>query len=59
MQRKGDEAGKAYPSARILRSVEEALKDPAVQMIVVGTPNETHFASGEAGVAGGEACGDR
>ena len=44
VQRKGDEAGKAYPSVRILRSVEDALKDPAVQLIVVGTPNETHFA---------------
>jgi scyllo-inositol 2-dehydrogenase (NADP+) len=43
VQRKGDEAGKAYPSARILRSVDEALKDAAVQLIVVGTPNETHF----------------
>jgi predicted dehydrogenase len=43
VQRKGDEAGKAYPSARILRSVEEALGDAAVQLIVVGTPNETHF----------------
>ena len=29
VQRKGDAAAKAYPSARILRSVEEALKDPA------------------------------
>jgi scyllo-inositol 2-dehydrogenase (NADP+) len=44
VQRRGDEAGKAYPSVRILRSVEDALKDPAVQLIVVGTPNETHFA---------------
>jgi len=43
VQRKGDEAGKAYPSARILRSVEEALKDAKVQLVVVGTPNETHF----------------
>ena len=43
VQRKGDEAGKAYPSARILRSFEEALSDPAVQLVVVGTPNETHF----------------
>jgi scyllo-inositol 2-dehydrogenase (NADP+) len=43
VQRKGDEAAKAYPSTRILRSVEEALKDAAVQLIVVGTPNETHF----------------
>src|ERR1700730_18552526 len=44
VQRKGDAAQKAYPSARILRSVEEALKDSAVQLIVVGTPNETHYA---------------
>ncbi len=43
VQRRGDEAAKAYPSARILRSVEEALADPAIQLIVVGTPNETHF----------------
>jgi scyllo-inositol 2-dehydrogenase (NADP+) len=43
VQRKGDEAAKAYPSVRILRSVEEALKDSAVKLIVVGTPNETHF----------------
>jgi predicted dehydrogenase len=44
VQRKGDAAAKAYPSARILRSVEEALDDAAVQMVVVGTPNETHYA---------------
>jgi predicted dehydrogenase len=43
VQRKGDQAGKAYPSARILRSVAEALKDAAIRMIVVATPNETHF----------------
>ncbi len=43
VQRKGDEAARAYPSARIMRSVDEALKDSAVQLIVVGTPNETHF----------------
>ena len=43
VQRKGDEAAKAYPKARILRSVEQALKDASVQLVVVGTPNETHF----------------
>jgi predicted dehydrogenase len=43
VQRRGGEAAKAYPAARILRSVEEAFADPAIQLIVVGTPNETHF----------------
>src|ERR1700677_1103753 len=43
VQRKGDEAARAYPKTRILRSVNEALEDAAVQLVVVGTPNETHF----------------
>jgi predicted dehydrogenase len=44
VQRRGDEAARAYPAARILRSAEEALADPSIRLIVVGTPNETHFA---------------
>ena len=43
VQRRGDEAAKAYPTTRILRSVEEAFSDPTIQLIVVATPNETHF----------------
>ncbi len=43
VQRRGDEASKAYPNVRILRSVEEALDDSAIQVIVVATPNETHY----------------
>jgi scyllo-inositol 2-dehydrogenase (NADP+) len=44
VQRKGDEATKAYPKARILRSFDEALADVDVQLVVVATPNETHYA---------------
>ena len=44
VQRHGDEAARAYPSARILRSAEEAIADPAIDLIVIATPNETHFA---------------
>ncbi len=47
VQRKGDEATMAYPPSttgvRVLRSVEEALRDQAVRLVVVATPNETHF----------------
>jgi scyllo-inositol 2-dehydrogenase (NADP+) len=43
VQRKGDEAAKAYPEVRILRSFEEALGDKAVHLVVVSTPNETHY----------------
>jgi scyllo-inositol 2-dehydrogenase (NADP+) len=54
VQRKGDAASKAYPSARILRSVEEALKDSAVQLVVVGTPNETHYELGKQALLAGK-----
>ena len=42
-QRKDDEAASAYPNTRILRSFEEALADPTIQLVVISTPNETHF----------------
>lgn len=44
MQRKGDEAAKAYPETRISRSVEELLGDKSIELVVISTPNETHFA---------------
>jgi predicted dehydrogenase len=44
MQRKGDEAAKAYPAAKIERSFTDTLADKSVDLVVVSTPNETHFA---------------
>ncbi len=42
VQRSGESAAEVYPQARILRSAEEAIGDPAIDLIVVATPNETH-----------------
>jgi scyllo-inositol 2-dehydrogenase (NADP+) len=44
MQRKGDEAAKAYPTTKIVRSVDDLLADKSIELVVVSTPNETHFA---------------
>ena len=43
MQRTGDEAAKAYPTARIDRSLETVLDDKSIELVAVSTPNETHF----------------
>lgn len=43
VQRRGDEAAHAYPTAEILRSPQEAFDDASLELIVVATPNETHF----------------
>ena len=43
MQRSGDDAAKAYPGTKIERSLEDVLKDKSIEVVVVSTPNETHF----------------
>jgi scyllo-inositol 2-dehydrogenase (NADP+) len=43
VQRKGNEAAKARPHAKILRSVEDLLKDTTIKLVVVSTPNATHL----------------
>ena len=54
VQRRGDEAAKAYPKTRILRSVEEALVDPLIKLVVVGTPNDTHFSLAKQALVAGK-----
>ena len=44
MQRSGDAAAKAWPAARIERSIDGVLADKSIGVVVVSTPNETHFA---------------
>ncbi len=46
VQRGGDTAAAEYPpgpGVRVLRSVEELLADPQLRLVIVCTPNVTHF----------------
>jgi predicted dehydrogenase len=43
MQRSGSEAAELYPDVRIVRSVEELLASSDIQLIVIATPNDTHY----------------
>jgi predicted dehydrogenase len=42
VQRSGDEAAAAYPSAKVARSLDEMLEDPEITLCVVATPNQAH-----------------
>jgi len=53
VQRKGDEAGAAYPETTVMRSFEEALASSA-KLIVVGTPNGTHFPLAKQAISAGK-----
>lgn len=54
MQRHGDAAAEIYPQARILRSPEEALADPTLDLVVIATPNDTHAPLALAALATGK-----
>lgn len=43
LQRKGDEAKAQFPQAKIVRTIEEMVNDPEIDLIVITTPNDTHF----------------
>jgi predicted dehydrogenase len=43
LQRKGSEAAEAYPDVRIVRSLEELLAIPEIRLVVIASPNETHY----------------
>lgn len=42
-ERQKNVAAAIYPSVRVYRTLEELLADPAVELVIVNTPNYTHF----------------
>jgi scyllo-inositol 2-dehydrogenase (NADP+) len=47
VQRKGDEAAKAYPDVKIAHSIEEMLEDQSIKLVIVGTPSHVHYEHAE------------
>ncbi len=43
VQRTGDQAAQTYPETRIVRSFDELLTMPDIRLVVVASPNHTHF----------------
>src|SRR6266568_4697270 len=43
VQRSGSEAAAKYPDVRIVRSLDELLSIAEIRLVVIATPNETHY----------------
>lgn len=43
VQRSSNKALEHFPNVKLVRSVDEALIDPTVELVIVNTPNETHY----------------
>jgi scyllo-inositol 2-dehydrogenase (NADP+) len=43
VQRKADHAKQRYPGVTVVRSSDDVMADPSIELVVVNTPNESHF----------------
>src|SRR5207237_7080330 len=43
LQRTGNEAAEKYPDVRVVRSLEELLAIREILLVVIATPNDTHY----------------
>src|SRR5690348_4265442 len=43
LQRSGNEAAEKYPHVRIVRSLDELLAMAEIRLVVIATPNDTHY----------------
>ena len=43
LQRTGNEAAEKYPDVRIVRNLDELLAIREIQLVVIATPNDTHY----------------
>jgi scyllo-inositol 2-dehydrogenase (NADP+) len=43
LQRSGNEAAEKYPGVRIVRNLDELLAVKEIQLVIIATPNDTHY----------------
>lgn len=43
LQRNSDKAKLRYPEVRIVRKIDDIIKDDSIELVVINTPNESHF----------------
>ncbi len=43
LQRKSESSKQHYPGVHVVRNLDDILGDPQIELVIVNTPNETHF----------------
>ncbi len=54
VERKTRDAEKAYPGVRVVASFEKLIADPDVELVIITSPNETHFPYSKAAMEAGK-----
>jgi scyllo-inositol 2-dehydrogenase (NADP+) len=54
LERKGNQAKEKYPWLKTYRNLEDILADPEIELVVITSPNETHFPYAKAALQAGK-----
>lgn len=54
VERSKEESKEKYPGVQVVRSIDELLQDPHIDLVVITTPNETHFPYAKAALEAGK-----
>lgn len=54
VERSKDESRAQFSDTKLYRSIEELIADPQIELVVITTPNETHFPYAAAALKGGK-----
>lgn len=54
VERSGSRCLRKFPQVKVLKSFEEALADPDLELVVITTPNEHHFSMAKAALEAGK-----
>ena len=54
LERSGETAKEKFPSIKIMKTIEEVLADPSIELVVITSPNTTHFPYAKAALEAGK-----
>jgi len=54
LERNGETCKEKFPSVKVVKTIEEVLRDPSIELVVITSPNTTHFSYAKAALEAGK-----
>jgi predicted dehydrogenase len=54
LERNGETCKEKFPSVKVVKTIEEVLRDPSIELVVITSPNTTHFPYAKAALEAGK-----
>jgi predicted dehydrogenase len=54
LERNGETCKEKFPSVKVVKTIEEVLRDPSIELVIITSPNTTHFSYAKAALEAGK-----